>query len=51
MIMCVVPNNKGDSYHAIKKVLCVDKPIPSQVRLLLELCWIDIARFSLSSIA
>jgi len=31
MIMCVVPNNKGDSYHAIKKVLCVDRPIPSQV--------------------
>merc|ERR1719391_1488440 len=31
MIMCVVPNNKGDSYHAIKKILCVDRPIPSQV--------------------
>jgi len=31
MIMVVIPNNKGDTYHAVKKVLCVDKPIPSQV--------------------
>ena len=31
MIMVVVPNNKGDNYHAIKKILCIDKPIPSQV--------------------
>ena len=31
MLMVVVPNNKGDVYHAIKKVLCVDRPIPSQV--------------------
>lgn len=31
MVMVVIPNNKGDSYHAIKKILCVDRPIPSQV--------------------
>ena len=31
MIMTVIPNNKGDAYQAIKKVLCVDKPVPSQV--------------------
>ena len=31
MIMTVVPNNKSDSYHTIKKILCVDRPIPSQV--------------------
>jgi len=31
MIMTVIPNNKGDAYHAIKKILCVDRPIPSQV--------------------
>jgi len=31
MVMIVVPNNKGDTYHAIKKVLLVDRPIPSQV--------------------
>lgn len=31
MIMAVVPNNKGDNYHAIKKLLCIEKPLPSQV--------------------
>ena len=31
MIMVIVPNNKGDNYHAIKKILCIDKPMPSQV--------------------
>ena len=31
MIMVIVPNNKGDTYHAIKKILCVNRPIPSQV--------------------
>jgi len=31
MVMIVTPNNKGDTYHAIKKVLLVDRPIPSQV--------------------
>ena len=31
MIMVIIPNNKGDTYHAIKKILCVNRPIPSQV--------------------
>jgi len=31
MIMVVIPNNKGDAYHAVKKILCVERPIPSQV--------------------
>merc|ERR550517_1549786 len=31
MIMGIIPNNKGDTYHAIKKILCVNRPIPSQV--------------------
>lgn len=31
LIMIVIPNNKGDVYHAIKKYLCVDCPVPSQV--------------------
>lgn len=31
MVMVVVPNNRGDHYHAVKKILCVDKPTPSQV--------------------
>lgn len=31
LIMIVIPNNKGDVYHAIKKFLCVDVPVPSQV--------------------
>ena len=31
LIMIIIPNNKGDVYHAIKKYLCVDRPVPSQV--------------------
>ena len=31
MVLCVIPNNKGDSYHAIKKICCIDRPTPSQV--------------------
>ena len=31
MLMIVVPNNKGDQYHAIKKILCCTNPLPSQV--------------------
>jgi len=31
LIMIIIPNNKGDVYHAIKKYLCVDCPVPSQV--------------------
>ncbi len=31
MIMVVIPNNKSDAYHAIKKICCVDAPVPSQV--------------------
>jgi len=31
LIMIIIPNNKGDVYHAIKKYLCVDTPVPSQV--------------------
>ena len=31
MIMAVIPNNRTDSYHAIKKTLCIERPIPSQV--------------------
>merc|ERR1712179_259949 len=31
LIMIVIPNNRGDVYHAIKKFLCVDCPVPSQV--------------------
>lgn len=31
MIMVIVPNNKGDIYKAIKSVLCVESPVPSQV--------------------
>jgi len=31
LVMCVIPNNKGDHYAAIKKKCCVEKPVPSQV--------------------
>ena len=29
--MTVVPNNKGDVYHTIKKACYVENPTPSQV--------------------
>lgn len=29
--MCIVPNNRKDRYDAIKKLCCVEKPVPSQV--------------------
>jgi aubergine-like protein len=31
LVCCVLTNNRKDRYDAIKKVLCVDCPIPSQV--------------------
>ena len=31
MIFCVVPNDKGDQYAAIKKKCCIEQPVPSQV--------------------
>jgi aubergine-like protein len=31
MVMVVIPNNKSDAYHAIKKICCIDNPVPSQV--------------------
>lgn len=31
LIMCVVPNNKQDRYASIKKLCCLDKPVPTQV--------------------
>jgi len=30
LIMCVIPNNKGDHYAAVKKKLCLENPVPSQ---------------------
>jgi aubergine-like protein len=31
MVVCIVPNNRKDRYDAIKKLCCVNKPVPSQV--------------------
>jgi aubergine-like protein len=31
IVVCCVPNNRGDRYGAIKKKLCVDRAVPSQV--------------------
>lgn len=31
MVVCIVPNNRKDRYDAIKKLCCVEKPVPSQV--------------------
>jgi hypothetical protein len=33
LVCCILTNNRKDRYDAIKKVLCVDCPIPSQVLL------------------
>ena len=31
LVMTCVPNNKGDVYHAIKKLCYIESPCPSQV--------------------
>ena len=31
MVFCVVPNDRGDQYAAIKKKCCLEHPLPSQV--------------------
>lgn len=31
LVCCILTNNRKDRYDAIKKVLCVDCPLPSQV--------------------
>lgn len=31
LIMCAVPNNRGDRYAVIKKKCCVDRAVPTQV--------------------
>ena len=33
MIMCILSNNNSTKYSAIKKKVCVDRPIPNQVML------------------
>lgn len=36
LVVCICPNNRDDRYAAIKKVCCVDFPIPSQVKFCIE---------------
>lgn len=31
IVVCIVPNNRKDRYDTIKKISCVDTPVPSQV--------------------
>ncbi|CAF2090458.1 unnamed protein product [Rotaria magnacalcarata] len=31
LVCCILTNNRKDCYDAIKKVLCIDCPIPSQM--------------------
>ncbi|XP_033126803.1 piwi-like protein 1 [Anneissia japonica] len=31
MVLCIVPNNRKDRYDAIKKLCCLEFPVPSQV--------------------
>ena len=30
MVVCLLPNNRKDRYDAIKKLCCVEQPLPSQ---------------------
>lgn len=32
LVMCVLTNSRKDRYDALKKYLCLDNPVPSQVR-------------------
>lgn len=31
MVICILPNNRKERYDSIKKLCCVDSPVPSQV--------------------
>ena len=31
LVVCVLPNNRKDRYDTIKKFVCVEKPVPSQM--------------------
>ena len=31
MVVCVLSNNRKDRYDTIKKFVCIDKPVPSQM--------------------
>jgi aubergine-like protein len=31
LVMIVIPNNKGDHYSVVKKICCIESPVPSQV--------------------
>jgi len=33
MVVCIFPTSRDDRYAAVKKLCCVDSPVPSQVRL------------------
>ncbi len=32
LVLCILPNNRKDRYDALKKYMCLDNPVPSQVR-------------------
>lgn len=32
LALCILPNNRKDRYDALKKYMCLDNPVPSQVR-------------------
>lgn len=31
IVLCILTKNRADTYSAIKKKLCIDRPVPSQV--------------------
>jgi hypothetical protein len=31
LVLCILPNNRKDRYDALKKYMCLDNPVPSQV--------------------
>jgi hypothetical protein len=37
LVLCVLSNNRKDRYDALKKFLCMDTAVPSQVRNFIEI--------------
>ncbi len=41
LVLCVLSNSRKDRYDALKKYLCLDNPVPSQVKRFLFIKSID----------
>ena len=41
MVVCIFPTSRDDRYAAVKKLCCVDSPVPSQVCIFNILFWFN----------